>query len=603
VTILQELAALYDRRAKRDRWSPPNFSTEKIAAEIVLSKDGTVLAIRSLMYGDEKGKLQPRPMHVPAAVSRSRDIRPNRFWDKSEYALGVTLVEDESGRKVAGHSEKTLQKHDAFKSTQLGLISNSNSAALKALRGFCEKWSPELFFKFDIAIELVDRNFVFALDGEKGWIHDLAEVALLLQPELNSATDDLMCLVTGQSASVARLHPSIKGVQGAQSSGPPLVSFNEDAFTSYGKLQGNNAPVSQSAAFAYGTALNALLARDSRNTLRIADTSVVFWALAETSEAENAAEEAISLVWGRGRDENADEQLLRDNIKSLGQGQIPIDNLHPNSRFFILGLAPNAARLSVRFWYSTTLGHLAANIFRFWSECAIEPSPFRRGGLERLPKPWSLLFDLAAHRDAANIPSNLGGQLMRSIMSGTNYPSTLLSTVLGRLRVEGEADKKHGNVDGRRASMIRATLIRNHREDVPMALNEEVTDVAYLLGRLFGAFAYAETSYQARGASLRSKYLGAASATPARIFPVLMRGYEHNLTALKKSDGQKAGIAVVVDKAVTRIMNSLPGGGELPTSLPLEEQGRFFIGFYQQDRAFYTKSDEVVDAAIEENVE
>lgn len=593
MTILQELARLYDHRAEAAGWPRPGFSTENVGAVVVLAGDGTVREIRPLMAPDKKGKLQPRKLQVPAAIKRASGIAPNRFWDKTAYALGITNIEetDAEGKKtlVPGQGKRTLKEHEAFRDQHLGLLAEASDPALIALHRFCQTWQPEDFAAFADAASLVDHNVVFRLD-DGPFIHQLPAARTLLEA---GGERSGICLVTGRPGPVARLHPAIKGVMGAQSSGASLVAFNARAYESHGKTQGDNAPVSEAAAFAYGTALNGLLARDSANSLRIGGDTLAFWA------DEAAAEDAFLAAFG-GRDGEGEAEL-RSRLIAVAEGRARTDStLDPATRLFVLGLAPNAARLAVRYWHPGTLGGFARAVTRFWAECAIAPSPFLKGGVERPPTPWALLYDTAAQGKADNIPNALGGDLMRAILTGQRYPQTLLAALIGRLRVEGEPDRaRQGNLDGRRAAMIRAVLIRNHRMEVPMALDETATDAAYLLGRLFGAYVYAEKSYQERGAGLRQKYLGAASATPARIFPVLMRGYEHNLASLRKAGGQKTGAGVKADRAVAAIIALLPGGGELPATLPLEEQGRFFIGFYHQISAFYARAEDAADALID----
>ncbi len=427
--------------------------------------------------------------------------------------------------------------------------------------------------------------------GDGPFLHDLPAARALLSGA-GEGEGEVMCLVTGRKGPVARLHPSIKGVKGkgAQPSGASLVSFNNDAETSHNKKQGDNAPVSQAAAFAYGTALNALLAEGSGNHLRIGGDTVAFWA------EDGASEDAFRAMF-EGADPDAESEL-RDRLRAVADGRKRGESdLDPDARLFVLGLAPNAARLAVRYWYPGTLGDFAKAVTRFWAELAISPSPFARDGAEQPPKPRMLLYDVSAQRKAGNIPAGLGGGLMRAILTGGHYPATLLSAVMGRLRVEGEPDAKAGKVDGRRAAMIAAVLRRNYEQEVPMALDEDERDPAYLLGRLFGAYVYAERSYQKRSAGLRQKYMGAASATPARVLPVLMRGYEHNRAALRKAGGRKAGAGVRADRAVAAIIDGLEG--KMPTNLPLEAQGRFFVGFYHQTSAFYAKPGEAADALIE----
>ncbi len=586
MTILQELVGLYERQASERNWPEFGFSTESIGAAVVLKRDGAVRTIRSMMAPDEQGKLRPRKMPVPRAVTRTSGIKPNTFWDKSAYVLGVT--ETENG---PGQAKRTLAEHDAFREWHLALLESTGEEALLALRRFCDAWMPEWFADFPDAESLVDQNIVFQLDNGP-FLHDLPAARALLAEEARDT--ETVCLVTGRRGALARLHPAVKSVAGAQSSGAMLVSFNNAAETSHGKEQGENAPVSEIAAFEYGTALNALLEKGSGNSMRIAGDTVVFWA--DQPEAERTLEALLA-----GTDSASAESELRARVEAVASGRMRADEvLDPEAQLFVLGLAPNSARLAVRYWHPGTLRGFARAVTKFWSDCVTEPSPFVKDGLDVSPKPWALLYDLAAQRDAKNVPNGLGGDLMRAILTGGRYPSTLLSAVISRVRVEGDPDrKKHGNVDGRRAAMIRGVLRRNHKQEVPMALDERATDMAYLLGRLFGAYTYAEKSYQERGAGLRQKYIGAASATPARIFPVLMRGYEHNLAALSKAGGPKRGAGVRADQVVASVLACLPGDGELPATLPLEAQGRFFIGFYHQVSAFYAKAVDANETLID----
>lgn len=581
MTILQELAALYNARAKEEYWPKPGFSTEKTGAVVVLAEDGAVREIRSLMAPDAKGKMQPRSMPLPT-VNRTSGIKPATFWDKTAYSLGVTETPDGPGQ-----AKRTLAEHEKFKSEHLDLLRSVEDPALIALQLFCKTWSPEHFIDFPDAVSIVDQNVVFRLD-EGPFLHELSAAKALMSA---AGEGDVICLVSGRPGPVQESHPAIKGVMGAQSSGARLVSFNNSAETSHGKEKGDNAPVSEAAAFAYGTALNALLAKGSGNSLRIGGDTVAFWA------EDGGAEDAFRAMFAGSDPETETE--LRDRLLAVAEGRLRADgDLDPDARLFVLGLAPNAARLAVRYWHPGTLGDFAKTVTQFWADMAIAPSPFVKGGVDLPPKPWALLYDLAAQRDAGNIPAGLGGDLMRAILTGGRYPATWLSAVMGRIRVEGEPDRaRHGNVDGRRAAMIAAVLRRNYKREVPMALDETARDAAYLLGRLFGAYAYAEKSYQERGAGLRQKYLGAASATPARVFPVLMRGYEHNLSSLRKAGGIKAGAGVKVDRAVANIIDGLDGA--MPATLPLEAQGRFFIGFYHQTSAFYIRAEDAADVLID----
>ena len=585
MTILQELTALYDARAEEKEWPRPGFSTEKIGGVIILTNDGAVKEIRSLMAPDAKGKMQPRNIAVPASIKRTAGIKANKLWDKTAYVLGVTATENGLGQK-----KRTAEEHDAFKKWHVDRLDGIDDPALSALRSFCQTWTPDRFASFPDAAGLVDQNVVFRFLGDRQFVHERPAAQELLT---RTGEGGMMCLVSGRTGPVARLHPSIKNVMGAQSSGASLVSFNNDAETSHGKKQGNNAPVSQAAAFAYATALNELLATGSGHNLHIGGDTVAFWA--DQPQAECWFNAMLS-----GADDVAIERELSARLRAVAEGRRRLDvELDPDARLFVLGLAPNAARLAVRYWHPGSLADFAKAVTRFWDDMTIEPSPFVKDGIDLPPKPRALLYDVAARRDPGNIPAGLGGDLMRAILTGGRYPATWLAAVMGRIRAEGkpELHRQHGNVDGRRAATIAAVLRRNYKKEVPTVLNEDAQDVAYLLGRLFGAYVYAEKSYQERRAGLRQKYMGAASATPARVFPVLMRGYEHNLAALLKAGGQKAGAGVKADRAVASVIDKLDG--DMPATLALEAQGQFFIGFYHQISNFYTKAEDAAQALID----
>ena len=278
---------------------------------------------------------------------------------------------------------------------------------------------------------------------------------------------------------------------------------------------------------------------------------------------------------------------VRDKLQAIAEGR-PLAEAAPSvredTRFYVLGLAPNAARLSIRFWHAETIGVFAERIVQHWRDLQLEPAPWTSP-----PPVWRLLYETAPQRKAENIPPTLGGALMRAILTGAPYPRALLAAVVARIRV----DK---NINVVRAAVCKAVIVRDYRlgikgEGVPVALQENSNDTAYNLGRLFAAYAHAERSLAERNATLRDKYAGAASATPLRVFPGLMRGYEHNRAGLAKSGGRKAGAGVRVEQAVSQIVDLLPGTDDLPVSLTLEQQARFFIGFYHQERAFFTKRD------------
>ena len=301
----------------------------------------------------------------------------------------------------------------------------------------------------------------------------------------------------------------MKGVRGTQSSGASIVSFNLDAFESFAKRQGANAPVSERAAFAYTTALNTMLASGSRCRIQIGDATTVFWAETADPALADAVENLFSIMIVERPSDQSEAAEVRNKLEAIAEGRPLADaapNVREDTRIHVLGLAPNAARLSIRFWHVDSIGVLADRIEEHWRDFQLEPPPWT------LPPPvWQLLYETAAQRKAENIPPTLGGTLMRAILAGGRYPHALLAAVVARVR----ADKR---INGGRAAICKAVLARDHRlnfeeEDAPVALHEDSGNVAYNLGRLFAAYAYAEKSLAERNATIRDKYAGAASAT------------------------------------------------------------------------------------------
>ena len=591
MTILQSLDAYYTRMAERGEAEAPGFSREKIGFAIVLSSEGTAVDVTDLREPSGK-KMQPVLREVPAAVKRTAGISPNRLWDKTSYVLGRT----------AGAGKRTADEHAAFKMLHRDLLTGSNDEGLVALLRFLETWTPERFDAAPFTTDMLDANVVFRLDvdrvdGRPRFLHDRDAARRLVASDPAEDGEGILCLVTGRRGPVQRLHPTIKGVQNAQSSGAALVSFNLDAFTSYGKEQGDNAPTSMEAAFRYGAALNRMLDRGSRNRLSrpIGDATVAFWA--DTSgiasdDPERAATTAEELFFeafepaDAKTDDDAQEAVkLGDALEAVAEGRPKEANpkLEAGTRFHVLGLAPNAARLSVRYWLDDTFAAFARRLLEHARDLAIEPPPHRWGG--KTPSVSRLLVKTTALQEKFdNIPDLLAGEVMRAILSGTRYPRTWLATAIMRLRAGDDPST------GWHAAAIRAVLERDRRlsrgtdaaergQEVPMSLEKTSDDEAYQLGRLFAALETAQRLALGRvNATIRDRYFGAASATPATVFPLLLRGAQNHIAKLRKA--RKEGW---IEREIGEIVDRLPA--RLPRLLKLEAQGRFVIGFYHQRQA------------------
>lgn len=606
--ILQALVRYYQRLIEQqgereiDSIAPYGYSPEKISYEILLAPDGTVTQVNDIR--DTSGKKpQPRMLDVPQPEKRTVGIKPNFLWDKTSYVLGASAA-----------SKRADKEHEAFKILHEETLGSEEDTGLKALLAFLRRWSPDQFQAPRFPVEMLDANIVFRLDGEQSYLHQRKAAQVLRAGLLAGSHDDCKptgkaatapCLVTGEKLPIARLHPAIKGVNGAQSSGASIVSFNLDAFTSYGKIQGNNAPVSEQSAFAYTTVLNHLLRRSEHNRqrLQVGDTSVVFWAEAENADQAVTAELLLADMLEPPPDDSSEAEKLRRVFDSVAKGRLLTDidpQLAPGTRMYVLGLAPNASRLSIRFWQVDTLGVLARRLTQHAQDLRIEPAPWKTE-----PAVRRLVLATVPNREgtkpkADDAFSNLVGEMMRAVLSGGLYPRSLLANTIMRIRSDG-------NPSGMRAAICKGVLarewrlgIRTSNEDIPMSLDKKSTQPGYLLGRLFAVLEYVQRSALGGqvNATIRDRYYGAASATPASIFPVLLRNTQNHMAKLRKD---RPGQAITLEKDIRDIVTGLME--QFPRSLRIEDQGRFAIGYYHQTQAYFTKRGINIDADAAQDTE
>lgn len=584
------LAALVRAQEASGEDLPPGFAVQNVGVLVSLREDGTIARVVDLRTANGK-RMVPRALAVPAPVKRTVNVLPNRMWDKTAYVFGRSVKDD----------PKDAQRLEAFREANLALVEGSDDPGLNAFRRFLETLTPEQFGEPLFAEDMIDQNVVFALGDDfmrDEYLHDrpAAREALERSGETEGEAGGAMaCLVTGERAPIARLHPSIKGVWGGQSSGGSIVAFNEDAFTSFGHDKGDNAPVSEKATALYTAALNRMLA-DPGHRVQVGDASTVFWAEADGEEREVVQNSLAAIMGARATGDGmraANPERVKTILEQVSKG-IPTADVAPELkgiRAYVLGLSPNAARISVRFWLEDSFVRLADRYGRYAREMRIEPPP--RGGL---PGVYHLMEEVAPLRKRENVPPNLAGDTMRAILAGTPYPMTLLTALLMRLRVDGD-------VNGRRAAMLRALLIRNLNaieEGALVALDPDFQNRGYLLGRLFAA--YEHVQFAALGqvnASLKDKFYGAASAQPRAVFQQLEKNSSNHLSKVGKSS---MGRRVNLEKQIMEIMDRFePGDDPIPASLPVADQALFGMGYYHQRSKFFERKDSAPDGDAAED--
>lgn len=629
--ILISLAQYYQRLADTPdvvtglaRVPSYGFSEERISYILVLKRNGELVDVQSNMSDDKKPK--GKYLKVPWSVKRSGQFTEKAFkegknnafflWDKTAYCLGV----ESNDKKDWKISKLTF---DAFQKLHLDLLSDTEDEGLRAVCLFLKDWSPDQFESSKYPFfknEMLDANFAFKLDGDREYIHERQEAINVWLKTIAPKADanKAVCLDTGKHEPFMNLHPSIKGgyltKYGGQSSGCSIVSFDKKSFTSYGKSQGENAPVSEMAAFAYITALNYLL-RHENQCVSIGDTSTVFWAIANDEKTAHQAESLFAFVLNKPAYDEEQTAQIKPLLDKIAKGR-PLNEFAPDidseTQFFVLGLAPNAARLSIRYWLDTTFGVLADNISKHYQDLALEPVAWNKP-----PSINRLLIQTAVHRKKKGskdkkqkyeakykeIPPQLAGELMRSIITGQRYPASLLARLILRVRSDSY-------ISPLRVAMIKSVLNRNYRFDqskeaITMGLNKEETDIAYRLGRLFAVLELAQNAALGDlNANIKDRFFGSASASPNITFPLLMRNYVHHISGLRK--GKKAKwvkdapkLAGWLEKETAQISDGFSSNKPYPTTLNLTEQGRFIIGYYHQKFTKQNKAPEEITEFVE----
>ena len=579
--ILQALTRYYEDLLVEGKISRPGWVTAKVSYGLVLDEEGRLLQVVPLLTEVEKKNkkaLVSREMEVPAPVKRTAGVAANFLCDNSSYLLGA----DSKGKP-----ERTADCFAAAKELHLKLLAEADSPAARAVKGFFESWDPQTASAHPALSEdweeiLKGGNLIFWFRG--GAVTEDAAVREAWQRQYaagDNGADEEICLVTGKRGPVARLHPSIKGVVGAQSSGASLVSFNAPSFCSYGHEQGMNAPTGEYAAQAYTTALNTLLA-DRGRVCRIGDTTVLFWAKGGGTGYQDCA---WMSMFGNvsGQEANYKETDILSTLKDLSRGK-SVDwdgeRLDPDTRFYVLGLAPNAARLSVRFFWQNSFGTLARNVARHYERLEIVQPAFDQR--PTLPVGALLRETVNLNARTPEPEPRLAGDLMLAILNDTPYPATLLYGVALRIRAERAVTRG-------RAAIIKAYYLKNSRDEnlkevMTMQLNDQTNYLPYLLGRLFSVLeAVQAAANPGINATIRDRYFNAASATPATVFPLLLNLAQKHLAKLDK--GQE----VYYDKQITAICGMI--GETLPARMNLPEQSAFQLGYYHETQKRYTKKE------------
>lgn len=597
--VISALTKYYEILAEDEKSGIPlyGYSSAKVGFALNISEAGELLDVIPLKVEGNKGKkLVARQMIVPEQTKRAVNICSNFMCDNSTYVLGIDCK---------GKPQRSRAAFVAFKELHNQVLGCAKGQAAKAILAFLDNWNVDEARQHPPLIDCLDEilegsNLVFRLDGEIGYLHNDLEIKRLWEEYNSKGEGDIVgqCLVTGENTSIARLHPNIKNVKNAQAMGASIVSFNASSYESYGKTQSYNSPVGKYAAFAYTTVLNHMLA-SQKQKVQVGDATTVFWA--ESTEdiyPDLAAEILNPSITQEGKEiknkyqrDAKIEGLVKEVLQKAKSGVRFIDfdgEINPKTKFYILGLSPNASRISIRFFHSDSFGGFIKRTAQHYKDMEIVKDFDNKPA--NIPI-WMILGETVSpkSRDKDAIPL-LAGAVMRSIICGTPYPASLFNAVMIRVRADmDDKDKNIHRVNYIRASIIKSYLLRNARirndkrleEVLTVSLNEQSANTEYLLGRLFAVLEKAQQDVnKGINATIKDRYFASACATPAAVFPILLRLAQHHIS---KSD-----YGYAIDRKIEPIMNEIT---KFPSHLTLEQQGIFILGYYHQRVALFQKSD------------
>lgn len=584
--MLRALCRYYDNLRRRPNCGlpPDGYSKVTVNYNLTLTKDGEIKDIipyvREIMSGG-KIKTEGRKELFPFRNS-STSIAAEVIDHREKYIFGIVYDKRNGGLTV---DSKSLEAFEKCAEKNMDFLSDVRDEVAEAYKNFMRKWDPRENISNPILLKMgKDYNgakFVITTeDNETKPLNAAAGVTAKWNETIKKREEDPLaergqCAVTGKIEEIARTHDNILGIRGAQTSGASLVCFNNTAFESYGKKQSYNSGVSVEAMKKYTAALNYLVSEETHKQ-ELGDMTLVFWADTDTDETPY-----LSGFWYGmfPSAEMAEDKELKSVFERMARGETSdIEGMDMSVDFCVIGLKPNSSRLSVKLFEKNSFGAMMKNII---SHC----EDMRFSSDDDMISVWQIDRELKSPNVTDGGDASLQSKLLMSVLKGSPYPRYMLETVVRRCRTDHDnSTKKFYSVNKRRVRIIRACLIRDKyiEKGGYSMLQENSTDTAYLLGRLFAVLE--KTQRDALGdinSSIKDKYFSSACATPYLVFPRLLKLFQTHIAKLDE------GNRIYRDRLVQEILSKLDGG--FPRTYGTEEQGMFILGYYQQKQKFYEK--------------
>ena len=562
--ILEKLKELAEREQLLAKES---YGPQKIHAAVVIDRDGGFIGLQSRVEMISDGKRKPRPQPALLAMPspegrRTAGDKAQFLYDKADYVFGI-----------GDDPTKATNRKRLFRQLIAEALSDTQDEGLRAVSTFLERFDRGEITLPALAAEDPGAVFTFQdIDDPTALISDRPAVAAWWNSRRAASGDEEgFCILCGRKAPIVRTHPELKNVPGGNTAGVALVSFNAPAFTSLGfheDRRHQNAPFCRNCADAYTRALNRLLSPAfpspaepgtllPRGNYRLSnDTVALFW----------SSDPAVSSIFGPAFDGDPDSVRKIYQSPHAGTKESPSD-----VRFYSIILSGAQGRAVLRTAFDVTLTEVMNNLRRYFED--IDLVPMYTSEPPILPL-FMIVRALQPPGTRSIVPAMFAQHLYECAVRGTPYPASLLDTALRRLRA-GEFTRPRIAVIKAILNGQRRTLPNPRQKEISMSLDPDNQETGYRLGRLLAILEKLQAdAIHSPNATIVDRYFGAACATPAVVFPQLMKLAQHH--AAKSSRGGW------YQRQIQDVINGLDAAKAFPATLSLQQQGLFAVGYYHQ---------------------